>query len=54
MFGRRAHERGVERGTSLGIAYSLSNDARDEIVGVNPSMPGLRGHRSSFARPRCL
>jgi hypothetical protein len=30
------HERGVERGISLGIVYSLSVDARDEIVGVTP------------------
>jgi hypothetical protein len=26
----------VERGTSLGIVYSLSVDARDETVGVTP------------------
>jgi hypothetical protein len=32
----QVHERGVERGTSLGIVYSLSADARDEIVGVTP------------------
>jgi hypothetical protein len=47
------HERGVERGTSLGIVYSLS--AMPEMRSLaSPLDAGSPRAPQLFARPRCL